>query len=86
MNPILNQMMNFSLANNPIVQMFKMVMGANNKTNTLQSLAQNNPQMQKTLEFINQNGGNAEQLYYNMCKQRNVDPNVIINQLRNMQG
>jgi hypothetical protein len=86
MNPILNQMMNFSLANNPIVQMFKMVMGANNKTNTLQSLAQNNPQMQKTLEFINQNGGNAQQLYYNMCKQKNVDPNIIINQLNNMQG
>lgn len=86
MNPILNQMMNFSLAKNPIMQMFKMVMGANNKTNTLQSLAQSNPQMQETLSFINQNGGNAEQLYYNMCKQKNVDPNIIINQLRNMQG
>ena len=66
------------------MQMFKMVMGANNKTNTLQSLAQNNQQIKKTLEFISQNGGNAEQLYYNMCQQKNTDPNIIINQLNNI--
>ena len=86
MNPIINQMMNFSFANNPIMQMFKMVMGANNKTNTLQSLAQSNPQLQQTLDFINKNGGNAQQLYYSVCQQRNTDPNIIINQLKNMQG
>ena len=86
MNPIVNQMMNFSLAKNPIVQMFKMVMGANNKTNTLQSLAQSNPQLQQTLDFISKNGGNAKQLYYSKCQQMNQDPNIIINQLNSMQG
>ena len=34
--------------------------------------------------IVNKNGGNAKQLYYNMCQQKNVDPNIIINQLNNM--
>ena len=84
MNPILNQMMTAALSNNPIMKMFQAVMTAKDPNAMMQSLAQQNPQLQQTLNFINQNGGNAKQLFYQGAQQRNKDPNTIINQLNNM--
>lgn len=84
MNPIINQMMSSMFSNNPIMQMYKAVIGSNNKNQMMQSMAQQNPQLQQTLSFINQNGGNAKQLYYNMCQQKGIDPNIIINNMNNM--
>ena len=84
MNPILNQLMGTALQNNPIMQMFRQVMSAQNPGNMMQSLAQSNPQLQQTLDYINQNGGNAKQLFYNMAQQKNTNPNTIINSLNQM--
>lgn len=70
-------------SNNPIMQMYKAVMTAQNPSQIMQNYMQQNPQMQQTVNFINQNGGNAKQLYYSVCQQRNTDPNIIINQLKN---
>ena len=84
MNPIVNQMMQTMFSKNPIMQMYKTVMFAQNKNQAISNLAQQNPQVQQVLNFINQNGGNAQQLYYNACQQRNIDPNIIINQLNNI--
>ena len=81
MNPILNQMMMTALGNNPFMQMFQQVMNASNPNAMLQSLAQSNDSLKKTLDFINQNGGNAKQLFYSVAQQKNVDPNTIIKQL-----
>jgi hypothetical protein len=82
MNPIINQMMGNMFANNPIMKLFQMVMGSKNQNTAMQNAAQQNPQLQQTIEYINKNGGNAKQLYYNMCQQKNTDPNIIINQLK----
>ena len=82
MNPILNQLMGAALNNNPMLQMFKTVMGAQNPNAMMQSIAQQNPQLQQTLNFINQNGGNAKQLFYSMAQQKGVDPNTILSQLK----
>ena len=82
MNPILNQLMGTALNNNPIMQMFRMVMGAQNQNAMMQQMAQNNPQLQQTLNFINQNGGDAKQLFYSMAQQKGVDPNTILSQLK----
>lgn len=81
MNPIVNQMMNMALSNNPIMKMYQQVRTAKDPNTMLQQLAQSNPQLQQTLDFISQNGGNAKQLFFNASKQRNVDPNTIINSL-----
>ena len=80
MNPIINQM----FSQNSILNMFKSVRSAKNPGALLLSLAQNNSQLGQVLDYIKQNGGNAEQLYYNTAKQMNRDPNIIINQLKNM--
>ena len=82
MNPIVNQLMGTALRGNPILQMFKTVMGAKNPNVMLQTLAQKNPQLQQTLDFINKNGGNAEQLFYSEAQKRDVDPETILSQLR----
>lgn len=86
MNPIINQMMSAVMSRNPIMQMFRQVMTARNPNMMMQSLAQNNSQLQQTLDFINQNGGNAKKLFYQMAQQKNEDPNVIINQLKQEGG
>ena len=84
MNPIVNQMMQTMFGNNPLMQLYKTVVSAKNPAQMMQNVTQQNPQLQQTMNFINQNGGNAQQLYYNVCQQRNTDPNIIINQLRNI--
>ena len=82
MNPIINQMMNGFMSG--FTNMFKQVKAAQNPNAMMQSMAQNNSQLGQTMSFINQNGGNAKQLYYSMCQQKDVDPNIIINNLKNM--
>ena len=84
MNPILNQMMSSMMGNNPFIKLFQAVKTAQNPTAAMQSMTQNNPQLAQVMDYVNKNGGNAKQLYYNMCQQKNVDPNIIINQLNNM--
>ena len=84
MNPIVNQLMNAALGKNPFLQMFQQIMVAKNPNAVMQSLMQQNPQLKQTMDYINQNGGNAEQLYYQKAKEMNTDPNVIINQLKNL--
>ena len=82
MNPIVNQLMNAAMGNNPILQMFQQVMVAKNPNALVQSLSQTNPQLKQTLDYINQNGGNAKELFYQKAKEMNKDPNTIINQLK----
>ena len=82
MNPILNQLMATAMQNNPIMNMYKTILGAENPNAMLQQMAQNNPQLKQTLDYINQNGGNAKDLFYAMAKQKGVDPNTILNQLK----
>lgn len=83
MNPILNQLMGAAFNNNPIISMYRAVMNAKDPNAMMQSLAQQNPQLQQTLDFIQQNGGNAKQLFYNMAQQKNVAPNTVLSQLNN---
>lgn len=83
MNPILNQLMNSAMQNNPIMNLFKTVSAAQNPNAMMQQMAQNNPQLQQTLNYVNQNGGNAKDLFYAMAQQKGVNPDSIINMLKN---
>ena len=53
-------------------------------------IVQNNPQMQmvqqlqQVNQYVQQNGGNAESLFYAMAKQQNKDPEQIIQQAKEM--
>lgn len=82
MNPIINQMFGNSMGN--FMSLFNTVKNAQNPNAMLQSMAQNNPQLKTVLETISQNGGNAKELFYKMAQQKGIDPNTIINQVKNM--
>jgi hypothetical protein len=60
------------------------VKAAKDPMGTLNQMAGNNPQMQQVMQYIQQNGGNAKQAFYNLAQQRGVDPNVILSQLQNI--
>lgn len=81
MNPIINQLMGNS---NAIIDMFRMVKTAQDPNAMMQTLMQSNPQMQQVMTFIGQSGVNAKQLFYNLAKQKGKDPNIIINNLKNI--
>ena len=82
MNPILNQLMSGVMKNNPIMNLFRTVSAAQNPNAMMQQMAMNNPKLKQTLDFVNQNGGNAKELFYKMAQQKGVDPNTILNQLK----
>lgn len=82
MNPMLNQLFGASLGNNNILKMFHSVKNSQDPNSMIQSLMQNNPQMQQVMQVINQHGGNAKEAFYSMAQQKGVDPNTILNQLK----
>ena len=47
---------------------------------TLQTAIQQNPEVMQALQLCKSN--NPEQVFYDLCKQKGVDPNMILSQLR----
>ena len=85
-NPILgnlnaHQMMPGNIGQ--IKQMMQMVRSAGNPGAMVQEMAQNNPQMKQTIDFIKQNGNDPKKAFYALAQQKGVDPDEI---LRTLQG
>ena len=76
-NPIL-QRMNI----NQVRQMINMFKGVNNPQQLLQSMMNNNPQMQSVMKYVNDNGGNPKDAFYKMAQEKGIDPEEIINMLK----
>ena len=64
----------------PIKNMMQMLNGAQNPQAVLQMLAQKNPQMAQVMQLVG--GRNPQEVFYEMCKQRGVNPDDILNQLK----
>ena len=47
-------------------------------------MGQNNPQMKQVMDYIQSCGGDAKQAFFNLAKQKGVDPNAIIGQAKSM--
>lgn len=47
----------------------------------ISQMAQNNPQLQKTLQVIQQNGGDPRVAFYRQAQQMGVDPNMALQQM-----
>lgn len=48
----------------------------------LQNIVNQNPNLQNILNLANSNGANLQQVFYNMAKQKGVNPEDVINALR----
>jgi hypothetical protein len=40
-----------------------------------------NPRLQEAINLVMQNGGNAEQVFYQLAKQKGVNPQQILNMI-----
>ena len=87
MNNLYNQLstnQSLSLPSNiqQIKNMMNVVNNSQNPSMMLQNLAQQNPQMRQVMDIIRQSGGDPKTAFYNMAKQKGIDPNQILNMLR----
>ena len=62
--------------------MMNMVKMSQNPQMALQTLMQNNPQIQNVMNIVRQNGGDPKTAFYNLAQQKGVDPNQILEMLR----
>ena len=67
---------------NSLFEMLNQVRKSPNPDAAMQNMLYNNPNFQKLLTYINQNGGDAKTAFYNMAAQKGIDPNIILNQLK----
>ena len=64
----------------PIKNMMQMLNGAQNPQAALQMLAQKNPQMAQVMQLVG--GRNPQEVFYELCRQKGVNPDDILNQLK----
>lgn len=65
-----------------ILQMMRMLKFARNPQALFNQMMTSNPQLKQVMEYVNQNGGDAEALFYRLAKENNVDPEQILSQLK----
>lgn len=61
-------------------QMLSMLNSQPNPNAMLQQMVQQNPQLANVLQLAQTR--NPQELFYQMCKEKGVDPNTILSQLR----
>ena len=64
--------------NNPIVNLFNRV---KLMTNPIQYI-NNSPELKSVRDMVNQNGGDARQVFYQLAQQKGVDPNQILDMFK----
>lgn len=86
MNPLFNAINN-NLPNNipnqqlnDLRSMYQLFKSKGNPMMVFNQLTQNNPQMKQILELVRQ-GHNPQELFYNLCNQRGINPQTLINQI-----
>lgn len=80
MNPQMPQQMNQSIQQ--IKNMMNMVQMSANPQMALQNIVNQNPNLKNILNLAGSNGANLQQIFYNMAKQKGVNPEDVINALR----
>ena len=65
-----------------IKRMYRMLQNANNPQAIVRYLFAQNPIFEKLQQVINQYGGNTKDAFYKMAQEKGVDPNEILNELK----
>lgn len=80
-NPLFNSLFGAMPQINSMKQIVDLYKKGGNPASLIQQMAQNNPQFQPIAQAL-QNGANPQQLFYNLCQQKGIDPNTILSQLK----
>lgn len=82
MNPIMELLNSQSSGQNSIFNVINTIRRAKNPQDMFNSMLQTSPQIQQVMSYINSQGGDAKQAFYNLAQQRGVDPQSILDQLK----
>lgn len=63
-----------------IKQMMGMIQAAQDPMGALNQMSQNDPRMKEIINMVK--GKNPEQVFYDKCKEMNINPDVILGMLR----
>ena len=77
-NPLINAMASNNCYN--VKNLYNLIKNNNNPLALLTQMSKTDTQAYNVLTALQQ-GSNPQQLFYTMCQQRGVDPNMILNQL-----
>jgi len=66
-----------------IKQMMSMVNGSQNPQMMLNQLMTANPNLKQVMDFIQESGGDPKTAFYSMADKMGVDPQEILNMLKN---
>lgn len=80
MNNLYQQLMGNQ--SNPMKQMLSAIRSSKNPQQLFMNMAQQNPQMKQILDMVQTSGKSPKDLFYELAKQKGVDPNQIINMLQ----
>ena len=64
------------------VELNRTIQNASNPNALMNKLIQSNPRLKAAYNMVQQNGGNAKTLFYQLAQQKGIDPNSILNQFR----
>ena len=67
---------------NGILDLYNSLKGSSNPMQTLKSMAQFNPNIQKAMDYIDQSGGDTKSAFYKLAEQQGIDPNKILNLIK----
>ena len=82
MNPILELLAKNSPENIAITNTINAIKSASNPQAMISQMAQKDIRFKQIMDIVNQYGGDPKTAFYEVCKQRGVDPNTILQQLR----
>ena len=83
-NPIMSLLGMANPVMQTVGQMIEMVKMAKDPQAAITQMAQSDDRMKQVMEVVNQNGGDAKAAFYNMAKQKGVNPDDIINQVKSL--
>lgn len=85
MNPILNQISqpNSVPALGQVKQLMNVVNASNNPVGALQAMLADNPIYKQLFPLIQKNGGDYQKTFYDLAKQKGVNPEEVLNVLKN---
>lgn len=84
MPPILQQLQRQGLPGNlgQIKQMIQMVKSARNPQAMMNQLIQSNPNLKNVMQIVNQSGGDPQKAFYELAKQKGINPSDILDMLK----
>ena len=75
-NPMMSKLQTGNLGQ--LKKVANLIKTAKNPQMMINQMLQNNPNYQRAVDYVNQNGGDAKEAFYALAKQNGLDPNEIL--------